>query len=157
MSKVLSVRDDFANFTDQENRGKALFLRRCATCHLPAGQAAHFITNRPLNNGLDADHKKNDGGVGDITLTAQDLGKFKSPSLRNVELTAPYMHDGRFATLEAVIDHYSRGVKPHANVDGRVRRRLELRDSEKSALVAFLKTLTDKEFIADPKFSDPFQ
>ncbi len=157
MAKVLSVRDDFENFTAQENRGKSLFLRHCANCHLPGGQAAHFVLNRPLNNGLDADHKKGDGGVGDITLSARDLGRFKSPSLRNVELTAPYMHDGRLATLEAVIDHYSRDVKPHPNADGRARRRLNLRDSEKTALVAFLKTLTDKKFITDPKFSDPFQ
>ena len=141
----------------QENRGKTLFQRHCATCHQPGNQQAHFIMNRPLNNGLDADHKKSDGGVGDINLTAADLGKFKSPSLRNVELTGPYMHDGRFATLEEVIDHYSRNVKPHPNADRRVRRRLNLRDAEKAALVAFLKTLSDKKFITDPKFSDPFQ
>src|SRR5262249_38271380 len=100
LAKTLSARDDFANFTAEENRGKTLFLRRCGSCHLPGGQEAHFIMNRPLNNGLDADHKKSDGGIGDITLNASDLGKFKSPSLRNVEFTAPYMHDGRFATLE---------------------------------------------------------
>jgi len=67
------------------------------------------------------------------------------------------MHDGRFATLEEVIDHYSRNVKAHPNVAGRVRRRLDFTASEKAALVAFLKTLTDQKFIADPKFSDPFQ
>jgi cytochrome c peroxidase len=157
LSQVLSVRDDFDNFNASENRGKTLFLRSCANCHLPGGQDAHFILDRPLNNGLDADHKKTDGGVGDVTLQGGDLGLFKSPSLRNVELTAPYMHDGRFDTLEAVIDHYSKDVKPHPNVDGRVRRRLNLRDSEKVDLVAFLKTLTDRKFITDPKFSDPFQ
>jgi cytochrome c peroxidase len=157
LAKVLSVRDDFDNFTAEENRGKTLFLRSCASCHLPGGQDAHFIVDRPFNNGLDADAQKSDGGVGDITLNPADLGRFKSPSLRNVELTAPYMHDGRFTTLEAVIDHYSKDVKPHPNVDGRVRRRLNLRDSEKADLVAFLKTLTDRKFITDPKFSDPFQ
>jgi cytochrome c peroxidase len=157
LAKTLSVRDDFENFTAQENRGKALFLRRCATCHLPRGQDAHFITTRPLNNGLEADYRTTDGGVGDITLNGADLGRFKSPSLRNVEFTAPYMHDGRFTTLEAVIDHYSRDVKPHPNADGRVRRRLNFRDSERAALVAFLKTLSDQKFITDPKFSDPFK
>jgi cytochrome c peroxidase len=151
------VRSDFKNFTAQENRGKALFLRRCATCHLPRGQSAHFVLLRPLNNGVDADHKKSDGGLGDVTLNAADLGKFKSPSLRNVELTAPYMHDGRFKTLDEVIDHYSRNVKPHANADFRVRRRLNFTTSDKAALVAFLKTLTDKKFLTDAKFSDPFQ
>jgi cytochrome c peroxidase len=158
LGQVLSVRDDFPNFTAEENRGKALFLRSCASCHLPGGQDAHFVLDRPLNNGLDADARKTvDGGVGDITLNAGDLGRFKSPSLRNVELTAPYMHDGRLATLEAVIDHYSRDVKPHPNVDGRVRRRLNLRDADRAALVAFLKTLTDRKFVTDPKFADPFQ
>jgi cytochrome c peroxidase len=84
------------------------------------------------------------------------LGLFKSPSLRNVELTAPYMHDGRLATLEAVLDHYTRDVRNHPNLDGRSRRP-NLSKGEKNALVAFLKTLTDQKFITDPKFSDPFQ
>src|SRR5262249_36748219 len=103
-AKARSVRDDFVNFTPQENRGKTLFLRDCASCPLPAGQDAHFIMTRPLNNGLDADLKNSDGGVGDITLVGSQVGLFKSPSLRNVEFTAPYMHDGRIATLEDVID-----------------------------------------------------
>jgi cytochrome c peroxidase len=150
-----SARDDFENFTTQENRGKALFLNHCALCHLP-GQDAHFVMIAPANNGLDADHKNNDGGVGDVTLNGGQVGLFKSPSLRNVERTAPYMHDGRFDTLEKVIDHYSKEVQPHPNLDPRVRR-LHFTDSEKAALVAFLKTLTDPKFLADPKFSDPFR
>jgi cytochrome c peroxidase len=154
-AKVSSVRDDFGNFTVQENRGKALFINSCASCHLP-GQDAHFVTIAPKNNGLDADHKTTDGGVGDITLGARQLGLFKTPSLRNVERTAPYMHDGRFDTLEKVIDHYSKEVKPHPNLDPRLRR-LNFTDSEKAALVAFLKTLTDQKFLTDPKFSDPFR
>ena len=156
LAKASSLREDFENFTAEENRGKSLFIRDCANCHLPQGQAAHFFMSRPLNNGLDADYKKVDGGVGDITLNASELGRFKSPSLRNVEFTAPYMHDGRFATLEAVIDHYNRNVKPHPNLDPRVRRPLNLSSAEKKALVAFLKTLSDPKFITDPKFSDPF-
>jgi cytochrome c peroxidase len=154
--KATSVREDFDNFTAEENRGKSLFLANCATCHLPQGQEAHFIMNRPLNNGLDADFKNADGGVGDITLNSSDIGLFKSPSLRNVELTAPYMHDGRLATLEAVLNHYSQDVRNHPNLDRRARRP-NLSTAEKAALVAFLKTLTDPKFIADPKFSDPFQ
>jgi cytochrome c peroxidase len=157
LAQASSVRDDFANFTAEENRGKSLFLRNCATCHLPRGQAAHFVMTRPLNNGLDADYKNTDGGVGDITLQSSQMGLFKSPSLRNVEFTAPYMHDGRFATLEAVIDHYSKDVQRHPNLDGRLRRRRNIDESQKAALVAFLKTLSDRHFLADPKFSDPFQ
>ncbi len=155
MAKADSVRDDFSNFTAQENRGKTTFLNRCATCHLPGGQQAHFTLNRPMNNGLDADHKTSDGGVGGITLRPGQLGLFKSPSLRNVEFTAPYMHDGRFNTLEKVIDHYARGVKNHPNLDGRARRG-NINPGQRAALVAFLKTLTDRQFLADPKFSDPF-
>jgi cytochrome c peroxidase len=120
MAKVLSSRDEFENFTAQENHGKSLFLRNCATCHMPRGQDAHFVMARPLNNGLDADAKGSDGGVGDVTLVGSQIGLFKSPSLRNVEYTAPYMHDGRLANLEAVIDHYSKDVKPHPNLDGRL-------------------------------------
>ncbi len=157
LAKAGSIRDDFDNFIAQENRGKMLFLRNCAICHMSGGQSAHFFMNRPLNNGLDADYKSTDGGVGDITLNGAQLGLFKAPSLRNVEVTAPYMHDGRLATLEDVIDHYSKNVKPHPNVDFRLRRGLNLNDREKAALVAFLKTLTDQNFLTDPKFSDPFQ
>jgi len=173
-AKVTSAHDDFPNFTSQENRGKALFLSNCAICHLP-GQDAHFVMIAPANDGLDADFKNNDGGVGDITLDGPDIGRFKSPSLRNVDLTAPYMHDGRFDTLEKVIDHYSKGVKPHPNLDIKLRqlnaappaalasgaevapRHFNFTDSEKAALIAFLKTLTDHKFVTDPKFSDPFQ
>jgi cytochrome c peroxidase len=147
--------DDFANYTLQENRGKALFRRNCSICHLP-NQEAHFVMTATANTGLDADATNTDGGVGDITLNPRDVGHFKSPSLRNVQVTAPYMHDGRFATLEAVIDHYSTGGKNHPNKDIRMQR-LKFTDSEKAALVTFLKTLTDRRFLADPKYSDPFQ
>jgi cytochrome c peroxidase len=160
-AKVGSARDDFENFTVQENRGKALFMNSCAICHLP-GQDAHFTMISPANNGLDEDYKHADGGVGDITLSGRDIGLFKSPSLRNVERTAPYMHDGRFDTLDKVIDHYGKGVKPHPNLDPRMRRpagarQLNFTDSEKAALIAFLKSLTDPKFLNDPKYSDPFQ
>jgi cytochrome c peroxidase len=110
----------------------------------------------PANTGLDADATNTDGGVGDVTLNPRDLGLFKSPSLRNVEVTAPYMHDGRLPTLEAVIDHYSRGGKAHPNRDERMQP-LGFTASESAALVAFLKTLTDRQFLTDPKFSDPFR
>jgi cytochrome c peroxidase len=155
LTKVKSIRDDFTNFTVQENRGKALFVTNCAVCHLP-GQEAHFSMINPANNGLDGDAKTADGGVGDISLNGRQIGLFKSPSLRNVEHTGPYMHDGRFETLDKVIDHYSKDVKPHPNLDPRMRR-LNFTDSEKAALIAFLKTLTDQKFLTDPKFSDPFR
>jgi cytochrome c peroxidase len=155
MVSARSAADDFANFTQEENRGKALFLRNCSLCHLP-DQQAHFIMTEPVNTGLDEDTRQADGGVGDISLKPNQLGQFKSPSLRNVEVTAPYMHDGRFSTLPAVLDHYSSGGKNHPNKDVRVQP-LHFTDSEKAALIAFLKTLTDEQFLTDPKFSDPFK
>jgi cytochrome c peroxidase len=160
LARAGSVRDDFAEFSAEENHGKTLFLRHCAVCHLPARQAAVFSLPRPQNNGLDADARAKDLGVADVTFSPFDAGRFKSPSLRNVEHTAPYMHDGRFATLEEVIDHYSNGVKAHPNLDGPLRGpggRLRLDAREKAALVAFLKTLSDPQFLSDPRFSDPFR
>jgi cytochrome c peroxidase len=152
---VRSIADDFPNYSLQENRGKALFMRNCAVCHLE-NQEAHFVVNAPVNTGLDEDPRTTDGGVGDITLRPADMGHFKSPSLRNVEVTGPYMHDGRFTTLEAVLEHYSSGGKNHPNKDIRVQP-LHFTASEKAALIGFLKTLTDHRFLTDPKFSDPFQ
>jgi cytochrome c peroxidase len=155
MAKATSIRDDFANFTLQENRGKNVFLQRCANCHLPGNQSAHFFMNQPFNNGLDTDFVKSDGGVGDITLRPADLGRFKSPSLRNVEFAGFYMHDGRFDSIDKVVEHYSKGGKNHPNADGRVRG-INLDGPQRAALAAFLKTLSDPQFIADPKFADPF-
>ena len=155
-ARAKAVSDDFDNYTHQENRGKALFLRNCALCHLPNDQDAHFIMIEPVNTGLDADVEHTDGGVGDISLSPRDIGRFKSPSLRNVAVAGPYMHDGRFPTLDALIEHYSSGGKAHPNRDVRIQP-LRFTTSEKAAVIAFLKTLTDPAFLADPKFSDPFQ
>ncbi len=158
--KASSLRDDFPNFTAQENRGKTLFLRNCAVCHLPPGQQAIFYPPGPRNNGLDADGRVADLGVGDVTFNRFQAGEFKSPELRNVEFTAPYVHDGRFATLEDVVEFYSSGVKAHPNLHPALRgprQRLRLDAEEKAALVAFLKTLSDHKFITDPRFSDPFR
>jgi cytochrome c peroxidase len=155
-ARATSISDDFDNFTREENRGKALFLRNCGLCHLPSDQDAHFVMVEPVNTALDDDPTHTDGGVGDITLNPKDLGRFKSPTLRNVEVAAPYMHDGRFGTLDAVLDHYSTGGSNHPNKDVRIQP-LHLTASEKAALIAFLQTLTDPTFLGDPKFSDPFQ
>jgi cytochrome c peroxidase len=157
LAKARVTHLDFENFTSEENHGKHLFLDHCAICHVSVGQSAHFFTNRPLNNGLDADARTGDGGVGDLTLNPRHVGLFKSPSLRNVAVTGPYMHDGRFDTLEKVVEHYSKGVQQHPNLDGRLRRPRNFTRSQQAALVAFLKTLTDTQFITDPKYSDPFQ
>lgn len=153
------VSRDFSNFTPQENQGKALFIQHCASCH---GANMSISQESLANNGLDAEYA--DQGVGKITGNPADIGKFKVPFLRNIALTAPYMHDGRFATLEEVVEHYNSGVQMHQNLDHRLRapdgnspRRLNLSSGEKAALVAFLETLTDAELVTASRFEDPFR
>lgn len=149
---------DFPNFTEVENLGRSIFFLdgNCQSCH---GTDA-FSAPEAFNNGLDLSYE--DQGVGGVTGVTWRNAHFKAPSLRNVVLTAPYMHDGRFATLKEVIDHYSEGVKLHPNLsppllglDGKPDN-LHLTDEEKEALISFLHTLTDSSFIQDERFSDPF-
>lgn len=149
----------FANFTAQENQGKALFFSPdigCAACH----GTETFTAPAARNNGLDL--VNTDLGKGAITGNPNDNGRFKVPSLRDVEKSAPYMHDGRFNTLEEVIEHYSTGVKNNPNLSPPLRQPngqvhlLNLNPGQKAALVAFLKTLTDDNIATDPKYSNPF-
>ena len=151
---------NFANFSNQENLGKTLFLHNCASCH---GRDFSTLEEVAANNGLDIEYE--DNGVGAITGLESKNGVFKVPFLRNVALTAPYMHDGRFATLEEVIDHYSEGIQPHPNLDHRLRDfpenpeepvRMNFSVEEKAAIIAFLNTLTDYSFSYDQRYSDPF-
>lgn len=149
---------NFSNFTPQENQGRQIFFGRgrCNTCHV----TDVFVAPEARNNGLDL--VSTDNGLGGVTGNPADNGKFKVPSLRNIALSGPYMHDGRFTTLAQVIEFYNSGVQAHPNLDPRLRqpngqpRVLNLRPDEKNALVAFLTTLTDPAFVTDPKFSDPF-
>ena len=152
----------FTNFTAQENLGRRLFLGQvgAATCNACHG-TDNFVPANIENNGLE--NPLVDLGVGGVTGRPADLGKFKVPTLRNIELTAPYMHDGRFATLEEVIEFYDSGVTATPNLGRPLRaangqpRRLNLSADEKSALLAFLKTLTDTSVTTDPRFGDPFR
>jgi cytochrome c peroxidase len=153
-ARVRSAWKDFENFTVQENRGKALFMRNCSTCHMKDANE-HFFVPTPANTGLRRADLSADAGVGDVTLRDADLGSFKSPSLRNVEVTAPYGHDGRFTTLDALIDHYSDNPILDPNL-GYMVRALKFTASERTALIAFLKTLTDRQFLTDSRFANPF-
>jgi cytochrome c peroxidase len=167
---------DFPNFTAQENLGKQVFfgVGNCAPCHLgqlgeplppgtPPPNAAIFMLVAPANNGIDAALVQEDNGVGDHLGDTALNGFFKSPSLRNVELTAPYWHDGRMESLANVIQHYDTGVLPHPNLDDRLKKpdgtpqRLNMQTTEKQALQQFLTTLTDWALIEDPRFADPFR
>ncbi len=149
--------------TPSEQNGFSLFNRDktdllsggdCFHCH--GGQGGLFTSNNFHNNGLDS--LFTDLGLEVVTGDINDRGKFKSPTLRNIELTAPYMHDGRFATLEDVIEHYNAGGKPSATIDPNMKNLgvgLELSASEKTDLVNFLKTLTDMDYVNNQEFADP--
>jgi cytochrome c peroxidase len=140
--------------TAMQIQGLAVFNSKCATCHMPG----LFTDLSFRNNGLDADFKK-DAGRQIITQSTDDAGKFKVPSLRNVAVSAPYMHDGRFRTLAQVLDHYSQGVKKSATLDpvlANAQPGISLSTVEKQQLLSFLEALTDKKFITDPRFADPF-
>ena len=136
--------------TALENQGRQIFGQaQCAQCH----EGELFVGDRTFNNGLDANTDA-DPGAGQ--------GRFKTGSLRNIALTAPYMHDGRFETLADVIGFYSTGIQPHPNLDNRLRvgggqpRRFNFSEGERAALVAFLNTLTDDTMASDERWSDPF-
>ncbi|MES2525208.1 MAG: cytochrome c peroxidase [Gemmatimonadota bacterium] len=136
--------------TAQEREGLRLFNGQagCASCHVGASLAG----DGTHNTGLDA--AVTDSGAG--------RARFKVPSLRNVAVRPPYMHDGRFRTLAQVVDHYDGGVQRNPALDQRLRgrdgtpRALGLSSAQKAALVAYLRTLTDTAFLAAPRFSDPF-
>ena len=153
--------------TPEEERGRYLFVTEynpgfpsasgadCMHCH----GGSNFENDRYMNNGLDQDITMSDIGRQAVTNDPADKGKFKVVSLRNIALTAPYMHDGRFSTLEQVIDHYNL-VKNSSTLDGSFQQQLpnglQLSNSDKQALVAFLKTLTDQELITNPEYKNPF-
>ncbi len=153
-----SVEYDFFNFTEEENRGKQLYNSNCASCHTDK----HNFTVKPsANNGLDMNY--DDNGIGGRLNKPELFGVFKIPFLRNIELTGPYMHDGRFATLEDVVDHYSEGLVAHDNLSEELKntngtpRNLHLSQEDKDALVSYLKTLTDETIASDDRFTDPFR
>ncbi len=157
---------NFPNFTTEENLGKNIFFQTipnggaaCFGCHTT--EAFVSANPGPQNNGLDV-ISTTDLGAGEVFANPVFEGRFKTTSLRNIELTAPYMHDGRFSTLEEVVEHYNSGIQNHPTLspalidDNGNPIQLNLTQSEKDALVAFLKTLTDNSLEIEEKWSDPF-
>lgn len=162
-SKFDRVQGGAAEFTIAEQRGWTIFFD--ASADLPHAECNHchvdplFSTLAFENNGLEkvvglAFYQ--DKGRGGVTNNLYDNGKFRVPTLRNIALTAPYMHDGRFKTLEEVIDHYVSGGHFSENVSPNVRE-LNLSKADKADLLAFLHTLTDTTLIINPAFSNPFE
>lgn len=126
----------------------------CGHCH----NAPLFATNDFFNNGIQASADLmsfGDAGLGNVTGKFSDNGRFKAPTLRNIEFTAPYMHDGRFATLEEVVEHYNSGgqISPNKNT---FLYPLKLNAAQKGDLIAFLKTLSDTTILTNPDFQSPF-
>jgi cytochrome c peroxidase len=141
--------------TATEQRGHALFVAKCGGCH--AGEL--FSNNSFRNNGLDK-YFPVDSGRAHITLRPADAGRFAVPSLRNVARTAPYMHDGRFATLPQVLAHYTHGVQPSRTLDLLLRQPngrlgIALTKSQQADILVFLNTLTDTSFLTDKRLADP--
>jgi len=166
--------------SDNEELGRKLFMahpdvkasRRganCIDCHsqfLTSGFSTRF--DGFANNGLDTEENLA-AGLQEVTGRPEHRGMFKVPTLRNISLTAPYMHDGRFNTLEEVLNHYDHGISTSSTLsplimeadnlhkDSQDRISLSLNDEERAAVIAFLHTLTDEEFVTAERFSDPFQ
>lgn len=154
--------------TESEERGRQLYFDEynpffpefsgadCQHCH----GGPNFENDRYMNNGLDTDAQFVDLGREEVTKNAADRAKFKVPTLRNIAVTPPYMHDGRFNTLEEVIDHYNEGIQESSTVDPAILATkgtgLGLTEQDKVDLVNFLKTLTDDTFLNNDEYKSPF-
>ena len=174
MNSIVSVESKYDRFlsgqetlTPSENRGRKLFFTEynqffpdssgadCAHCHVPK----NFENDRYMNNGLDAGPDIDDFGRELATGNPMDRGRMKVTSLRNIELTPPYMHDGRFQTLEEVVEHYNSGIQPSPSLDPALANTMStglmLDAQDKADLVAFLRTFTDTDLMTNPEYSDP--
>ena len=149
-SKYDRMKKGLVSFTDGERNGYQLFIAKCAACH----KEPLFSDNSFRNTGLVLDPFLKDVGRMRITGKPEDSLKFKVPSLRNVALTFPYGHDGRFYSLANVLDHYSTGVVNGPTTDSLVRNKIPLTELDKFYLKQFLNTLTDSSFINNKRFSE---
>ena len=175
MNSIVSVDSKYDRFdrgevtlTDSEERGRELFFAEynpffpevsgadCAHCHSPK----NFENDQYMNNGLNAAGNFSDIGLEAVTGLSSDRGKMKVTSLRNIELTPPYMHDGRFHTLEEVVEHYNSGIQNSPTLDITLANTLQtglmLTEQDKADLVAFLKTLTDETLMTNEEYANPF-
>ncbi|WP_343636724.1 cytochrome c peroxidase [Fluviicola sp.] len=138
-------------FTDSENKGYALFKQHCASCH-----SEPLFTNQTFqNNGLAPDSTLQDIGRMKITQKSADSLKFKVPTLRNIERSAPYMHDGRYRNLQMVLFHYSSAIHSSPTLASQLKNGINLMEEDKRNIIAFLKTLTDYTFLNNKQFQYP--
>ncbi|GGI26078.1 cytochrome-c peroxidase [Pedobacter mendelii] len=153
-------KENNVSLLDVEISGMNLVKAKCGSCHV--GEL--FTDDLFRNNGIDDTYPDDLEGIYQgrfrVTFNLADLGKFKTPSLRNVMLTAPYMHDGRFKTIDDVLEHYNSGIKISATLDKSLYQNngnvgIPISATEKIAIKAFLSALTDNSFISNKKFSNP--
>jgi cytochrome c peroxidase len=150
-SKYDSVTRKQTQFTAQEKNGYTLFQKNCASCH-----AEPLFTNLQFeNNGLAVDTTLNDYGRMKITKNSNDSLKFKVPTLRNIEFSYPYMHDGRFKRLSDVLKYYTTGIQHSKTLAKQLEQPILLSSNQRVDLTAFLLTLTDRAFLFNPKHSFP--
>jgi len=138
-------------FAPVEEDGYRVFKSNCEACH----KEPLFTDNSFRNNGLPLDNYLCDVGRMKITGAKEDSLKFKVPTLRNIARTYPYMHDGRFYSLDEVIEHYRKGIQTGLTLDSLLRNKISMTDIEKRDLILFLKTLTDTAFLKNPRYSQP--
>jgi len=138
-------------FTAQEKNGYILYKSQCASCH----SEPLFTNNQFANNGLPEDEKLKDKGRSFVTGNVKDTRKFKIPTLRNIEYTYPYMHDGRFKKLSEVLKHYTQGIQKSESLAVELRDGVSLSSNEMIDVIAFLRTLSDSSFVFNPKFQYP--
>ncbi len=147
------MREEGEHFTVEEEKGFKLFNQHCSSCH----KAPLFTDETFRDNGIGVGFNY-DEGRSEITLNEKDQYTFKVPSLRNLAYTSPYMHDGRFITLEAVLEQYAEGVKETPNLDPLLKQHekpgLPITKEEQRFLLAFLNTLNDPGFVTDRRFAE---
>ena len=150
-SKYDSVMRNESVFTLQENNGYKLFQKNCSSCH-----AEPLFTNLQFeNNGLSVDSTLKDIGRMKVSANKMDSLKFKVPTLRNIEFSYPYMHDGRFKHLTEVLQHYTNGIQESKTLSEKLKMPIILTSNERVDLIAFLLTLTDKTFLFNSKYAFP--
>jgi cytochrome c peroxidase len=150
-SKYDSVMRKQSVFTSQENNGYILFKKNCSSCHTEP-----LFTNDDFrNNGMPVDTTLNDYGRYRVTRNPSDSLKFKVPTLRNIEFSYPYMHDGRFKKLSQVMNHYTNGVEKNKSLAPELQQPIVLSSNEKVDIIAFLLTLTDHSFLFNPDYFYP--
>ena len=150
-SKYDKVMSGDLQFTAQEKNGYTLFQKNCSSCH----REPLFTNDEFANNGLPDNPTLKDKGRMHITLDSTDTYKFKIPTLRNIEYTYPYMHDGRFKKLSEVMNHYTSGIIQSKTLAPELKEKIKLTENEKVDIISFLLTLSDKEFVFNSNHSYP--